>query len=531
MPPAEAGTAGTTKSPRIEGYSWYALGLLVLVYVLNFIDRQLLTILAPDVKRDLHINDTQFGFLYGTAFGVFYALFGIPLGKLADRWVRVRLLALGLALWSAMTVLSGLSRNFGQLGAARIGVGIGEATAGPTGYSLISDYFPPRKRATAIAIYSAGIYLGGGLSLTLGTGIAKGWNAAFPPGSAPLGLAGWQAAFLAIGLPGLLLALWVRTLREPVRGRHDAGPTDGVNGAAPSDAARVVPGVDLWLGFVADLGDIVPPFTLVAAMRRGQAALRANLAVAALVALAAFGLARLIGDPLQWTALGIGAYAVASWRLAVKERDPPVYAAIWGSRSMLGVTVGYGLIAFIAYANAAFGPLYAIERFHADVSEVALLVGGSGALGGATGVIAGGAMADFAGRGGSNARRVAVIAIALLLALVPAAILLLTGSKVVFYATVFPSWFLFSAALGASSGTIVNIVPANARGTATATFLIGATMIGLALGPYTAGKVSTVTGSLRNGLAATLLVVPPALIALAIAWRDLRRRETVVTAC
>ncbi|MCA9712998.1 MAG: MFS transporter, partial [Myxococcales bacterium] len=124
--------------------------MLMSVYALNFIDRQLITILAPDLKRDLGISDSDFGFLYGTAFGVFYAVFGIPLGKLSDHWSRVRLLAIGLTLWSAMTALSGLAKSFAQLGAARIGVGVGEATASPCAYSLISDYFPPQRRATAI---------------------------------------------------------------------------------------------------------------------------------------------------------------------------------------------------------------------------------------------------------------------------------------------------------------------------------------------------------------------------------------------
>jgi MFS family permease len=191
----------------VDRYSWYALFVLVIVYVINFVDRQLLTILAVDIKHDLDITDAQFGFLYGTAFGVFYALFGIPLGKLADRVSRTWLLATGLTLWSTMTALSGLSRNFWQLGAARIGVGVGEATAGPCSYSLLSDYFPANRRATAIAIFSSGIYMGGGLSLYIGTTIAGGWNASFPEGARPFGLAGWQAAFLAVGLPGLLMAL------------------------------------------------------------------------------------------------------------------------------------------------------------------------------------------------------------------------------------------------------------------------------------------------------------------------------------
>ena len=111
--------------PRIGAYAWYALFVLVLVYIINFIDRQILSILAEDIKRDLRLEDAQIGFLYGTAFAVFYALFGIPLGRLADSWYRGRLMAMGLALWSSMTALSGFASSFGMLAVARIGVGIG----------------------------------------------------------------------------------------------------------------------------------------------------------------------------------------------------------------------------------------------------------------------------------------------------------------------------------------------------------------------------------------------------------------------
>ena len=145
-------TAARPEKDKVPAYSWYALGVLVIVYVLNFIDRQILSILANDIKLDLGVEDDYLGFLYGTAFAVFYALFGIPLGRLADSWKRIRLMSIGLALWSAMTALSGFAKNASMLTAARIGVGVGEATASPAAYSLISDWFPARLRATALAI-------------------------------------------------------------------------------------------------------------------------------------------------------------------------------------------------------------------------------------------------------------------------------------------------------------------------------------------------------------------------------------------
>src|SRR5205085_7420587 len=165
---------------RASTYAWYVLLVLVLVYVVNFIDRQILSILVADIKRDLGVGDDEIGFLYGTAFAVFYALFGIPLGRLADSWYRGRLIAVGLGLWSSMTALSGFASNFAMLAVARIGVGIGEASASPAAYSMISDYFPKEKRGTALSIYSAGLYVGGGLSLPVGGFVSSRWNAAFP---------------------------------------------------------------------------------------------------------------------------------------------------------------------------------------------------------------------------------------------------------------------------------------------------------------------------------------------------------------
>src|SRR5436190_20082676 len=171
-----------------EAYARYVLGVLVLVYVLNFLDRQILSILAERVKADLGLSDAQIGFLYGTAFAVFYAISGVPLGRLADVWDRRRLIAVGLTCWSCMTAVSGLARNFTQLAAARIGVGVGEASASPAAFSILSDYFPMTKRATVLALYSSGIYIGAGLGLGIGGLIVERWDAAWAGASAPFGL-------------------------------------------------------------------------------------------------------------------------------------------------------------------------------------------------------------------------------------------------------------------------------------------------------------------------------------------------------
>ena len=182
--PAERGT------PPIGGrYAAYVTVVLVIVYVFNFIDRQIVTILAEEIKADLGISDAQIGFLYGTAFAVFYAIFGIPLGKLADTWTRKNLIAIGIGFWSLMTALSGTARSFGALATYRVGVGIGEASATPAAFSMLSDYFPPALRATVLAIYSSGIYIGAGIGIFLGGWVVGAWETAYPdPTQAPFGL-------------------------------------------------------------------------------------------------------------------------------------------------------------------------------------------------------------------------------------------------------------------------------------------------------------------------------------------------------
>jgi predicted MFS family arabinose efflux permease len=193
-----------------RGYRTYVLSVLLAAYIFNFIDRQLPSILAPMLKEEFDLSDTQIGLMTGLAFAVFYTFVGIPIARWADVGSRRTIIALALAVWSAMTAVTAFAQSFLHLALARIGVGIGEAGCSPPAHSLISDVFPPEKRATALSIYSLGIPIGGALGTFLG-----GW----------LGqLYGWRVAFLVVGLPGIALALLVRfTVREPARAAAHAG--------------------------------------------------------------------------------------------------------------------------------------------------------------------------------------------------------------------------------------------------------------------------------------------------------------------
>ncbi len=202
--------------------AWYAVGILMVAYTFSFIDRSILSLMVAPVRRDLGISDTQFGLLHGLAFAVFYTALGIPIARLADRYSRRWLIAIGVFVWSLATVLCGLAKNFGQLFAARIGVGVGEASLSPAAYSMIADMFPKEMLGRALSVYNVGVFLGGGLALIIGGFVVAAVGEANLYTLPLLGeLRGWQLTFVIVGLPGILIALLTLTLREPPRPTAD----------------------------------------------------------------------------------------------------------------------------------------------------------------------------------------------------------------------------------------------------------------------------------------------------------------------
>jgi MFS family permease len=215
--------------PDRSRYSTYVLAVMVLMYTCNYLDRFVLTIMIRDIKADLEISDAMVGFLMGPAFAFFYTIAGLPIARWADRGSRRSIIALGMTLWSGFTALSGLVTSAAQLAVARVLVGVGEAAGAAPAHSLLSDYFPPHRRATALAIFQGGVYFGSMLGLVIGGLLVE-----------PIG---WRMTFLAVGLPGFLIALVVRfTVREPERGAFDGPAAARAGGAVPGasigDVAR-----------------------------------------------------------------------------------------------------------------------------------------------------------------------------------------------------------------------------------------------------------------------------------------------------
>lgn len=218
--PEERSPTIATASADAPGrfYPWYATGVLMSAYVLSYLDRQILYLMVDPIRRDLHINDFQYSLLTGAAFGIFYTLMGLPIGWLADKTNRTRLITVGITAWSIMTILCGFAQGYATLFLARIGVGVGEASLSPSAYSLLSDWFDKVRLPRAMSIYAFGLFIGAGLALIVG-GEIVGAVQNMPAVTIPfLGtLHSWHLVFLIIGFPGLLIALWVSTLKEPKR--------------------------------------------------------------------------------------------------------------------------------------------------------------------------------------------------------------------------------------------------------------------------------------------------------------------------
>ena len=507
-------------------YASYVLIVLTIVYVFNFIDRQIVSILAEDLKSDLKVTDAQLGILYGTVFAVFYALFGIPLGRLADVWTRRSMISAGLAFWSAMTTLSGTAKTFGTLLGYRIGVGMGEASATPAALSMLSDYFGPKRRATVMAIYSSGLYIGGGIGLAIGGIVLDTWHRWFPDHmGAPFALRGWQMAFLLVGVPGILMALWVKTLREPIRGM-----SEGLSVTPEPHPFRVVGRESIGVLPVLNFVNLV-------IIKAGARTIALNLTVMLALLASAWGLTKWLGNPVQWIAMGVGIYCTFTWTQALIIRSPEVFSAIFKNRTVMLICVAFPCTSFVGYGSNFFAIPYLLRAHHVSKAEIGTVIGLTAAVAAWMGILIGGLVADKLKQKWEHGRL--WVGLFSILASIPfaAGVYFSPNLSAVYVFNLF-ALFFSPMFIGPAYSTVNDLVPPHVRGTASAICLMMVTFIGLAMGPFTMGLISTayakrgmaVAPALRLGVAWGYLMLAVAFVLIVIACYTIRRDAVRVRA-
>ena len=477
------------KSTIVDGpYAKYVLAVLVIVGIFSYIDRQIFAILAEAIKADLQLSDGDLGFLFGTAFAVFYAVFGIPLGRLADSWCRTKQISLSLGFWSIMTALSGLTKSFLPLAVCRFGVAVGEAGANPAGLSLLHDYFSPKVRTTVIGIYASGPAIGGGLGLFLGGAILGAWSNAWPdPSLAPFGLKGWQAAFMVVGLPGLLLSLLIWTLKEPARGQADTPlkiPTQNLT----TNLSTVRPLQNLLREFMPMLP--IVNLWLLKRVGGGSKSQLLNLGVGLLIGLAASTLIKLTGETLQWLALGIGFYCVFSWAQVLLCRDRVCFGLIFRCKTVRYLYLFFGL-SFFASSAVGFWMVPWFQRyFGASAADVGIIIGLGSALGALIGAILSGVLSDWLRQYTQRGKLYVALGGTMLWFLLVIIFLFFVENLFVAYTTSLCSGLVWCMMPAPVTSTINDLMLPRTRAVGSALLILAMSFLGIALGPYCVGLFS-----------------------------------------
>ncbi|RAK62552.1 MFS transporter [Phenylobacterium kunshanense] len=400
MPPAAPGAPSFSPAYRNT-----VLWLLVLAYTFNFIDRTIISTIGQAIKTDLGLTDQQLGWLGGLSFALLYTTLGIPIARLAERTSRVNIIAIAIVIWSAFTALCGTATSYVQLLLYRVGVGVGEAGLSPPAHSLISDYFEPKKRATALSIYSFGIPLG-----TMFGAMAGGWIAEN---------LSWQAAFMVVGLPGVLVAIAIKVfIKEPPRGWADsqlalAEERPGDLGREASEAGAPNPGAEA----------AGPPPSI----------------------------------------------------LAVSKR-------LFGSWGMFHLAAGITMASFAGYGTGNYAPAYFIREFGLGLGMVGLLIGLVGGLSNGAGTLLGGVLTDWAGKRSARWYAL-VPAIGLILATPIYIYAYTRDTWQIAIAVLLIPGILHYTYLGPTFGVVQNVMDTRMRATAVAVLFFVLNLIALGFGP------------------------------------------------
>lgn len=414
-------------------YAWYVVGVFVLAYTFSFIDRQILSLLVGPIKRDLGVSDTQVSLLLGIAFAFFYAIMGLPIGRLVDRRHRVSIIAIGVFTWSLMTALSGTAKVYWQLLTYRIGVGVGEAALTPAAYSIISDYFPPKRLGFAIGVYGMGVYIGAGLALVIGA-VAIGWATSIGDLNLPLigHIYSWQIVFFVVGLPGILVALWVATLKEPVRRGHTRREigADGVS------------------------RDVAVPFR----------------------------------EVIQY----------------LKEN----------ALAFMAINLCFALLAMMAYGSAAWIPTFFIRTYGWSAGQIGTAYGLIIMIFGTLGVVSGGALGDYIKAKGHRNGRIYVMIIAGVATLPFSLAAPLMENPYTALILIAPASYFATFTTGVGPSALIDMMPNQMRGFASALSGLIVSLIGLGIGPLAVAAVTDYVFHDEQMLRYSLAIVPPVCLIL-----------------
>lgn len=527
---------GPAEAPsRITPAAWSALALIACTNVMSLLDRNILAILAPRIKADLQIGDAEMGLLYGTVFALFYALFSLPLGRLADGWVRRKLLSIAIGFWSLATLTAGFANGFAMLAVSRLGVGIGEGASQPAGTSLLFDYFPRHRRGLVMAVLAAAIAVGLGGSLVLGGVAADWWDVRYAAGAAaPLGLAGWQFAFVVAALPGFLLMVLLWRMPEPER-----GVMDGIITPPDPHPFRASAGV---------LGGVTPGFNLIALLH-GKAGIRQialNLVALVLIVVAMmlavrwtsafsprpplqFGSFSVSPHALQWTVTGFGIYVLFNWFQQLRLNDRAAFALIALSPSLMIALMVGSLQSAINYGVMGFTPSFLIKTYGLSTSETGLMFGFLSAGIGIVGPMVAGPVSDWTNRLMPASGRIWLTLFSLGLSPLIAQFVYRAPDPTTFiifftlYSLVLTMWLppLYAA--------FYELVLPRMRGTTSGFYTILSTIIGLGTGPYVVGMVSDANGgNLGTAILTINWVAIPIVILLIVLALRIRRDEAAL---
>jgi len=503
----------------------YALVLVALTNAVSLLDRQILAILAPAIKHDLHVGDAEMGLLFGTVFALFYALFSLPLGRLADGWVRTRLLAIALIFWSAATALGGCANSFGVLAASRLGVGVGEAASQPAGTSLVYDYWPRQRRGFVMAVIASAIAVGIGGSLALGGIAAQWWDGLVLTGRAPITLHGWQFALIVASVPGFALAALIWWLREPVRGSMDGfetAPDPHPFAASGAVLAAVLPGLH-WIVF--------------ARRRASRATWTFNLCAMAVIIVAMVSLTHmatglsprpplaLLGmtvnaHALQWSVIGFGLMVIVNLLQSMRISDPQAFAVIARSPTLImAMSVG-ALQSVLNYGMMAFNPSFIIRYYHQSMAQTAWQFGLLAATTGIVGPLVWGPLSDMLQKRFPGAGRAYVALFAMGLSPLLSFWVYLAPTSAGFYTRFACYSLVLTGWLPPLYAIIYDQVLPRMRGMTASVYLLVMTIMGLGVGPYVVGLLSDATGNLRwSMLSINAVGIPIVILMLLIARR------------